>query len=55
MRISPKVTPLLEIDHPDGDRLVAWVSPYQPAKVVAVQLGHDEHAHRNVAYRELVR
>jgi type 1 glutamine amidotransferase len=55
MRISPKVTPLLEIDHPDGDRLVAWVSPYQPARVVAVQLGHDEHAHRCVAYRELVR
>jgi type 1 glutamine amidotransferase len=55
MRISPKVTPLLEIDHPDGDRYVAWVSPYAPARVVAVQLGHDEHAHRSVAYRELVR
>jgi type 1 glutamine amidotransferase len=55
MRISPKVTPLLEIDHPDGDRYVAWVSPYGPSRVVAVQLGHDEHAHRSVAYRELVR
>jgi len=55
MRISPKVTPLLEIDHPDGDRYVAWVSPYQPARVVTVQLGHDEHAHRSVAYRDLVR
>ena len=51
MRISPKVTPLLEIDHPDGDRYVAWVSPYQPSRVVAVQLGHDEHAHRSQAYR----
>ncbi len=55
MRISPKVTPLLEIDHPDGDRYVAWVSPYQPARVVAIQLGHDERAHRSDVYRELVR
>ena len=55
MRISPKVTPLLEIDHPDGDRYVAWVSPYQPSRVVAIQLGHDEHAHRSQAYRDLVR
>jgi type 1 glutamine amidotransferase len=55
MRISPKITPLLEIDHPDGDRCVAWVSPYEPARVVAIQLGHDEQAHRSAAYRELVR
>ena len=55
MRISPKVTPLLEVDHPDSDRYVAWVSPYEPARVVAIQLGHDEHAHRSPAYRELVR
>ena len=55
MRVSPKVTPLLEIDHPDGDRYVAWVSPYQPSRVVAIQLGHDEHAHRSQAYRDLVR
>jgi type 1 glutamine amidotransferase len=55
MRISPKVTPLLEIDHPDGDRYVAWVSPYQPSRVVTIQLGHDEHAHRSQAYRDLVR
>jgi type 1 glutamine amidotransferase len=55
MRISPGVTPFLEIDHPDGDRWVAWVSPYAPARVVAIQLGHDERAHGSVAYRELVR
>jgi type 1 glutamine amidotransferase len=55
MRISPRVTPLLEIDHPDGDRYVAWISPYEPARVVAIQLGHDERAHRSAAYRELVR
>jgi len=55
MRISPKVTPLLEIDHPDADRYVAWVSPYSLSRVVTVQLGHDEHAHRSQAYRDLVR
>jgi type 1 glutamine amidotransferase len=55
MRISPKITPLLQIDHPDGDRFVAWVSPYPRSRVVYIQLGHDEHAHRSAPYRELVR
>ena len=55
MRISPRVTPLLAIDHPDGDRLAAWISPYPASRVVYVQLGHDERAHRHPAYRELVR
>ena len=55
MRISPKVTPLLEIDHPDGDRYAGWVSPYERSRVVYLQLGHDEHAHRSQAYRDLVR
>ena len=55
MRISPKVTPLLQIDHPTGDRYVAWISPYAASRVVYVQLGHDEQAHRSAAYRELVR
>ena len=55
MRISPKVTPLLETDHPDSDRYVGWVSPYEPARVVVLQLGHDERTHRSVGYRELVR
>jgi type 1 glutamine amidotransferase len=55
MRISPKVTPILEIDHPDGDRYVGWVSPYERSRVVYLQLGHDERAHRSQAYRDLVR
>jgi type 1 glutamine amidotransferase len=55
MRISAKVTPLLEIDHPDGDRYVGWVSPYEPSRVVYLQLGHDERAHGSAAYRDLVR
>jgi len=55
MRISPMVTPLLETSHADADRTVAWVSPYQPSRVVAIQLGHGEPAHRSQAYRDLVR
>ncbi len=55
MRTSPKVTPLLEIDHPEGDRYVGWVSPYERSRVVYLQLGHDERAHRSQAYRDLVR
>ena len=55
MRVSPRVRPLLQIDHPDGDRYVAWISPYAASRVVYVQLGHDEQAHHNAAYRELVR
>ena len=55
MRVSPLVKPLLQIDHPDGDRYVAWISPYAASRVVYVQLGHDEQAHRSTAYRELVR
>jgi type 1 glutamine amidotransferase len=54
-RLSPGITPLLEVEHPDADRYVAWVSPYTPSRVVCVQLGHDERAHRSAAYRGLVR
>jgi len=55
MRVSPEVTALLEIAHPDGDRYVAWISPYRPSRVVYVQLGHGEPTHRSAAYRDLVR
>jgi type 1 glutamine amidotransferase len=55
MRVSPEVVPLLETSHPDSDRLVGWVSPYAKARVVYLQLGHGEPAHRSAAYRDLVR
>jgi hypothetical protein len=55
MRVSPGVIPLLETGHPDADRLVAWISPYEHARVVYVQLGHGEPAHRSRAWRDLVR
>jgi type 1 glutamine amidotransferase len=55
MRVSPDVVPLLETAHPDSDRLVGWVSPYPKTRVVYLQLGHGEPAHRSAAYRDLVR
>jgi type 1 glutamine amidotransferase len=53
--ISPAVQVLLETDHPENDRAVAWVSPYAKSKVVYIQLGHASSTHREPAYRQLVR
>ncbi len=55
MRISPAIKVLLEIEHPDGDRPVAWISPYNRSRVVYIQLGHGAKAHRHEGYRRLVR
>ncbi|HXY38203.1 MAG TPA: ThuA domain-containing protein [Vicinamibacteria bacterium] len=55
LRVSPQVVPLLQVDHPDSDRYLGWVSPYPRSRVVYLQLGHDQHAHRSAAYRELVK
>jgi type 1 glutamine amidotransferase len=52
--ISPRVKPLLETDHPDSDRTIAWVGPAEKARVVYVQLGHDRNANLNPAWQRLV-
>jgi type 1 glutamine amidotransferase/DNA-binding beta-propeller fold protein YncE len=52
--ILPGVQVLLETDHPDSDRAIAWVSPYPKSRVVYISLGHDEKAHLNPGYRDLV-
>ena len=54
MWISPKVTVLLKTNNPTSDSAVAWVSPYEKSRVVYVQLGHGESAHRHPGYRRLV-
>jgi hypothetical protein len=53
--ISPKVTVLLETDHPLSDKPVAWIGPYEKARVVYIQLGHDRNANLNPNYKRLVR
>ena len=55
MWISPKAQVLLRTDHPNSDGPVAWVSPYEKARVVYIQLGHDHTAHEYEPYRQLVR
>lgn len=54
MWISPKVNVLLKTANPTSDGPVAWVSPYDKARVVYIQLGHDRFAHQNPDYQELV-
>jgi type 1 glutamine amidotransferase len=54
MWISPQVTALLKTHNPTNDPVVAWISPYQKSRVVYIQLGHGEPAHRNPGYRRLV-
>ncbi|HEX4946129.1 MAG TPA: ThuA domain-containing protein [Blastocatellia bacterium] len=53
--ISPKVTPLLKSDHPTSNETVGWISPYDKARVVYIQLGHDRNANLNPNYQRLVR
>lgn len=55
MWISPTVKVLLKTDNPTSDGPVAWISPYGKSRVVCVQLGHDSKAHRNPAFREIVK
>jgi hypothetical protein len=54
MWISPDVKVLLRTDNPTSDGPVAWVSPYPKSRVVYIELGHGETAHRHPAYRILV-
>lgn len=54
MWISPKVTVLLKTTNPTSDGPVAWIGPYEKSRVVYIQLGHGEPAHRDPAFRRLV-
>lgn len=54
MWISPRSQVLLETDHPDGDRAVAWIGPNAKSRVAVIQLGHGPEAHRHPVYRRLV-
>jgi type 1 glutamine amidotransferase len=52
---SPGVKVLLKTDNAENDEPVAWISPYAKSRVIYIQLGHGAAAHRNPAYRRLVR
>lgn len=53
--ISPKIKVLLQTDNPTSDGPVAWIGPYEKARVVYIQLGHDRNANLNPNYQRLVR
>ncbi len=55
MWMSPPNRILLETNNPTSDGPVAWISSYSKSRVVYLGLGHDSAAHRNPAYRALVR
>ncbi|WP_435009557.1 ThuA domain-containing protein [Tundrisphaera lichenicola] len=54
LRMSPKIRPLLTTDNPTSDTNLAWVSPLDGARVVAIQLGHGPSAFGHPSYRALV-
>jgi type 1 glutamine amidotransferase len=55
MWIAPTNTVLLATSHATSDGPLAWVSAYPRARVVYIQPGHGEEAHRDRGYRALVR
>ncbi len=52
--ISSENQVLLKTDNPIDDGPIMWISPYRRSRVVYLELGHDEAAHRNPAFRALV-
>jgi type 1 glutamine amidotransferase len=55
MWFSPKNTVLLKTDHPTSDGPLAWITPYDKSRVVAIELGHGRTAHMNRNFQRLVR
>ncbi len=54
MWYSPDIEVLLRADVPESDGPVAWVSPYKPSRVVAIQLGHDRQVFLYPGFRDLI-
>jgi len=55
MWFSPKIKVLMETDHSLNDKPVVYVGPYDKARVVYIQLGHDRRTHLMPGYQKLVR
>jgi len=55
MWLSPAIKPLMEVDHPLNDKPVVYLGPHPTARVIYIQLGHDESTMRHPGYRKLVR
>jgi type 1 glutamine amidotransferase len=54
MWLSPKITVLMETEHPLNDRPVVYAGPHAAARSVYIQLGHSEETMRHPGFRRLV-
>lgn len=54
MWFAPDIKVLMRTDEPTSDGPLVWLSPYNKARVVLIQLGHDHTAHLHPGYRRLV-
>lgn len=53
-RVHPAAYPLLKTKHSLSGPVIGWTQPYGRARVVYLQLGHDDGAYSNPNYRQLV-
>jgi type 1 glutamine amidotransferase len=51
---SPKITVLMETNHPLNDSPMVYLGPGAGTRAVYIQLGHDSFTHRHPGYRRLV-
>jgi type 1 glutamine amidotransferase len=54
IEILPSVQPILQVDHPDCAKYVAWNHTYNKSKIVYILLGHDHHAYQEQNFRKLI-
>lgn len=54
LRVDPAALPLLRTSCQGSSPILAWTLPYGKARVVYLQLGHDDGAYSNASYRTLV-
>lgn len=52
--VLPDVKPLLETNHPQSGKTIAWTNSYGKSKIVYIQSGHDHLAYENENYQKLV-
>ncbi len=52
--LEPQVHVLLTTDEPSNAKAVAWVHTYRKSPVCYFQLGHDEQAYAQPAFREIL-
>ncbi|HET8550595.1 MAG TPA: ThuA domain-containing protein [Bryobacteraceae bacterium] len=51
---SPRITVLMETDHPESDPPVVYTGSHPKTRAVYIQLGHDAATFRHPGYRRLV-